>query len=99
MKKHIAELLLEYALSLGVTPDLIKKGIWENEIDKHWKVKLNGQTEKVENVPGLSWYIEFNGWPAGIMNVLGEGVLCAGAAGNEENLRSAIEERMYKTCE
>lgn len=92
--KHIAELLLEYAMSLGVTPDLIKAGIWENKIDDHWTVKLNGQTEEVDSVPGFSWLIEFNGWPAGILSVLGDGFLCAGAYGNEENLRKAIEEKM-----
>lgn len=96
-QKHIAQLMLEYAMSLGVTPAIIKKGIWTNKIDDHWTLKLNGQQEKISGVPGLSWFIEFNGWPAGIMSILGDGVLCAGAAGNEDNLRKAIEDKMLVT--
>lgn len=92
--KHIAELLVEYAIAQGATPEIMCNSIWTSEVDKHWTIKCNGTMEEMENIPALSWYIMFNGWPAGSLSLLGDGVLCAGEAGNEENLRAAIESKM-----
>jgi hypothetical protein len=87
---HIAQGLLAYAMFNGATSIAMKEGLWENKVDEHWVVKCNGKPHKVDNIPAFSWYIEFNGWPAGIMSIMGDGVLCAGEAGNEENLRQAL---------
>lgn len=87
---HIAECLLAFAMYNGATSISMKEGLWKKEVDKTWTIKCNGKTEEVESVPPLSWYIEFNGWPAGVIGLLGDGVLCAGEAGNEENLRTAL---------
>lgn len=92
--KHICETLMEYVSFLGVTKIDSLPGLWENKIDDTWTIKCNGHNYEVENVPPFSWYIEFNGWPAGVISVMGDGVLCAGKAGNEDNLRRAIEARM-----
>lgn len=87
---HIAEGLLCYAMMNGATAIAMKEGLWINRVDDQWAIKCNGKLEDVENVPAASWYIEFNGWPAGIIGILGDGMLCAGAEGNEENLRAAL---------
>lgn len=92
--KHICETLLEYVSFLGVKKIDSLPGLWENQIDEHWKIKCNGHKETIDNVPALCWSIEFNGWPAGILSVMGDGVICAGSEGNAENLQKAIEARM-----
>lgn len=87
---HIAEGLLAFAMYNGATSISMKEGLWVKEVDKTWTVKCNGHKERVDTIPPFSWYIEFNGWPAGVIGILGDGVLCAGEAGNEENLRAAL---------
>jgi hypothetical protein len=87
---HIAEGLLSYAMFNGATSISMKEGLWVRKVDEHWIVKCNGKDHDVENIPPFSWSIEFNGWPAGIMSIMGDGILCAGEAGNEENLRKAL---------
>lgn len=96
-QKHIAELLIEYAMAQGCTPASLKEANWHNTIDERWELKCNGTKEKRDGLEPYSWYIYFNGWPAGVLSLLGEGVLCAGDAGNEENLRKAIEGRMVES--
>lgn len=93
-QKHIAELLAEYVSFLGVKNISQLPGLWEHNIDETWSIKCNGHTEAVDNVPPLSWSLSFNGWPAGIISVLGDGVICAGSEGNEDNLRAAILAKM-----
>lgn len=87
---HIAEGLMVMAMYTGAKNLNAHPGLWEKKIDDTWHIKCNGHPEDLGGVPGLSWYIEYNGWPAGVMSVLGEGVLCAGEGGNEENLRIAL---------
>lgn len=94
MSKHICETLLDYVSFLGVQNIESLPGLWENQIDKHWKIKCNGHAETIDNVPALCWRIEFNGWPAGILSVIGEGVICGGDEANAENLQKAIEAKM-----
>jgi hypothetical protein len=90
---HIGEALLSYAMIRGATPELIKAGNLTYEVDKTWTITVNGTPNKIAAVPPYSWYIEFNGWPAGILSVItGEGLLCAGAAGNAKELAKALFE-------
>ena len=36
------------------------------DVDEHWKVSINPHGETIENQPGRSVFVEFNGWPAGV---------------------------------
>lgn len=96
-QKHIGELLIDYAMAMGCTPAMLKAANWHNVIDERWELKCNGTEHRRDGLEPYSWYIYFNGWPAGIISIAGEGVLCAGSEGNEENLRKAIESKMEVT--
>jgi hypothetical protein len=90
------EAIIEMCDRLGVQGIGSFPGCWEYEIDKHWWVAVNGHTEPVKalsptdvkydrpgtDVPPFTAYVEFNGWPAGLIDPTG-GVLAAGAAANE----------------
>ena len=70
-------------------------GCWEHQIDKRWWCAINGHKEKMEcshggKVPGFSALIEFNGWPAGIVDPFG-GIIAAGDAANEDTFITAVE--------
>lgn len=91
---HIAESLLAFAMFKGAESISMKKELWQHKVDDTWTIKCNGQETKVDGVPPFSWYIEYNGWPAGILGIMGDGVLCAGDGGNEENLRAALLKRL-----
>lgn len=92
--KSLAEYLLEYAISEGATKINNLPGLWINKIDEHWLIKCNGHANEIESVPSHCWSIEYNGWPAGILDVRGGGVLCSGDAANERTLIAAIEAKM-----
>lgn len=69
-------------------------GIWRRDIGAHWKVAMNGsaETRKFEGCPldPYSIFVEFNGFPAGIINPAG-GVIAAGSLANEDTFIAAIE--------
>lgn len=75
-------------------------GCWECTIDEHWKIAVNGHAEpKVCSLSTLPiepfhCFIDFNGWPAGLMSPYG-GTIAAGEAANEvtfiEAVNAAIE--------
>jgi hypothetical protein len=70
-------------------------GCLEIQVDEHWWFAINAHREATDTtegstVPPGSIYFVFNGWPAGFVG-MNDGVLCAGAAGNEEELLKAID--------
>lgn len=71
-------------------------GCWELALDKQWWIALNGHREPVKcsrgaDVPPFACYVEFNGWPAGLVSPGPEGgVLAAGQAANEDALIEAL---------
>lgn len=89
---HIVELLMEYAVRHGAK-DLNKlPGLWETKVDETWTIKCNGHDTEIDGVPPFCWYIEYNGWPAGVLSAFhGDGVLAAGEGGNEQSLRTALQ--------
>lgn len=94
-RKHLTELLLEYAFVSGVKAISGMEGLWKHDLDENWTIKCNGHDKEIESVPPYSWSIEFNGFPAGIIDVMtGEGIICNGEAGNEENLRKVLESKI-----
>ena len=71
-------------------------GCWHRAF-KPWAIWLNGHGEPRQGgpggdieVPGYHCYVEFNGWPAGLINPRG-GVIAAGSAANEDSFIAAIE--------
>ena len=93
-KKHICELLLEYVTFLGIKRINEIDGLWVHQIDETWLIKCNGHQETIENVPGYCWAIEYNGWPAGILSVMGDGIMAMGMGANEHTLAEAINAKM-----
>jgi hypothetical protein len=53
---------------------------------KGWFVMLNNTGAEVDDVPEFSVFVEWNGFPAGIIDQFG-GVLAAGDAANEDAFR------------
>ena len=90
-----------YALSLlaEATGDALPlnkhDGCWEHQIDEQWWCAVNGHKEEMEcshggKVPSYSALIEFNGWPAGIIDPFG-GIVAAGTVANEDSFIAAVE--------
>ena len=87
--------LAEYGLSLGVENLAAIDGCWEHQIDERWWVAANGHREDQQcshgvAVPPFHWYIEFNGWPAGVIGPF-QGVIAAGEAANEDAFLAALK--------
>jgi len=81
---------VDYAISCGAERICDLHGCWEAQVDEHWHISINGHAEMTPNskgapVPPFSVWVEFNGWPGGIVNAHG-GTLCAGAIANEKEL-------------
>jgi hypothetical protein len=86
--------IVELAARLGVTEIYELPGCWEHAVDDGWWLALNGHREPVAcsrgpEVPPLSAYVEWYGWPAGIVGFHG-GVVAAGSEANEDALLEAL---------
>lgn len=90
-KKHICESLIEYVSRLGIKRINELPGLFEHKVDEQWTIKCNGHKEPIDNVPPFHWYIEYNGWPAGILSLTGEGEICDGDTANIDTLQAALE--------
>jgi hypothetical protein len=90
--------LSRLAAQAGVTAIDKLPGCWEIQIDEQWFVAVNGhETElrdsKGHRVPPYHAFLEYNGWPAGVINPFA-GFIAAGESANEETLIAAIEARL-----
>lgn len=79
----------------GASPVNKFEACWEKQVDPVWWIAMNGHRETVKcsrgaDVPPFHCYVEFNGWPAGLINPY-DGVLAAGAVGNEDNFITALK--------
>lgn len=92
--------LADLALAHGVKGIKHLPACWEVQIDERWWVAVNGHEVPVEcsragqPVPAFSAYVEFNGWPAGVLDPFG-GFLAAGHLANEANLTAAIDAAIH----
>lgn len=93
-EKSLAELLVEYAISNGAQRINELPGLWINQVDEHWLIKCNGHPYVIDHVPPFSWWIEYNGFQAGILGIHGGGFFCAGEMANKKKLISAIKAKM-----
>lgn len=66
-----------------------KFGLWEVWVNGGKDERLGGSAGTCR-VPSFSALVEFNGWPAGLINPRG-GILAAGEAANEDQFIADIE--------
>ena len=86
--------IAELALALGACDLKALPGCWEHDVDGTWWIALNGRAtpttcSRGATVAAFTAYVEFNGWPAGLVDP-GGGVIAAGAAANEGMLIEAL---------
>jgi hypothetical protein len=97
--------VVELAEALGVERIDRLPGCWEHKVDAQWFIAVNGHTTPkairgfaggAAAMPGevlfidpLHVYLEFNGFPAGIIGMR-SGLLAAGSAANEDTLIAAL---------
>lgn len=79
---------------VGVIANL-PDGLYRRKIGDLWRIVFNGTGEARKpddgpELPPFSVYVEYNGWPAGIIDPAG-GILAAGDAANEDTFIAAIE--------
>ena len=92
----------EMAQALGIKPLNQHDGCWTFQVDDQWWIAVNGHKEPkpARSPQGASKdepfmvdpfhaYIEFNGWPAGVINPRG-GTIAAGAVANEDAFIAAL---------
>lgn len=86
-------LMIELARKTGAAPMNKHEGCWEYQVDDAWKIAVNGHNEDKESggvkVPPYHCYIEFNGWPAGLINPC-DGIVADGSLANLEALNAAL---------
>ena len=92
--------ILEMCDRLGVRDIGSMDGFWTYVIDDHWWIAVNGHKVDVEAqspqhvnptpVPPFTAYVEFNGWPAGLIDPYG-GTLAAGEIANAETFMAACD--------
>lgn len=85
--------LAELGSALGVRLNLLP-GTWRYQVDDQWHIEMNGHKEALPNKIGVpiepyQCHIEFNGWPAGVLDPFG-GVIAAGECANEDTFIEAI---------
>jgi hypothetical protein len=98
--------IAELGIAAGAAPINRFNNCWEFQVDDQWWIAMNGhQTPRPassENgasakvpfsVDPFYCYIEYNGWPAGLICPLG-GTIAAGIGANEDTFIAAIRARI-----
>ncbi len=100
----VFDAIVKMCSRLGVRNISTLDGCWTYKIDDEWWVAVNGQTtpqtaisptdiefnRQGTEVDPFTAYIEYNGWPAGIVDPYG-GTFAAGDAANAETFVAACE--------
>ena len=97
---NIPEALSEIAglcLISGASPLTKYENCWEERLDEKWEIAMNGHKTPKRcshgiEVPPFSVYVQYNGWPAGILDPTG-GIIASGESANEQNFIAAIRKR------
>lgn len=71
-------------------------GLWTVDIDDKWKLSANGHRKTFDNIPPFHFAIEFNGWPAGILDPLGNGMIAAGELANSDTFIQAVKDKIER---
>ncbi len=89
--------LAELILAQGVRDLHMQPGVYELAIDSRWKVAVNAHREPEAwggaEIPPYSAAIEYNGWPAGLIDQHG-GIIAAGECANENTFIEAMQARL-----
>lgn len=88
----VVRLCADIVIKNGDAP--IKGKTWQMKIDEHWSVTLNATTETIDHILPGHFDFSFNGFPAGMVSIMGEGVIAAGAAANIDTLCEALEKKL-----
>ena len=81
---------------MGAAPLNKRRECWTVALDSRWWLAVNGQNYRVHAlsptgirhpVPPFSVYVEFNGWPAGLIDPHGASI----AAGSLANIGTLVE--------
>lgn len=86
--------LMKLGSRLGVSNINELPGCWEHQVNEHWFIAVNAheapiKCSKVADVPPIHCYVEYNGWPAGLINPRG-GTIAAGECANEDAFIKAV---------
>lgn len=104
---EVWSLMLAIAERDGVSCIVGIPGCWEKHVgpvDEHgdsvWWMAVNGHKEAIACSTGAivaarSWYVTFNGWPAGVFDLAG-GVFACGAAANLPAFCAAMRAELAK---
>ena len=98
LAKHLFVVLVDFAFHLGARSINELPDCWEHRwrhAGNEWLVAIHAGTEPRKTstgaqVPAGAFWIECNGWPAGIVDMAGW-TIAAGSVINEEALRAALE--------
>jgi hypothetical protein len=87
--------VVDWSEALGAAPMNRHAGCWEHAVDERWWVAVNAHKEPVAcshgpEVPPFTCYVEFNGFPAGLINAYG-GTIAAGSVANEDAFITALK--------
>jgi hypothetical protein len=93
---EIMDAFAGYAIRHGHAPINRLVGCLEVQVDSRWWIAANGhrtptKCSKGVEVAPFEIYIEFNGWPAGMVSPF-DGVLAAGSIANEAALVKVLRE-------
>ena len=84
-------------IAAGAAPLSKHEGCWEHQVDERWWIAVNGHaqpekrlTSKGIEIQPFHCYVEYNGWPAGILSPYG-GVIAAGTGANEDTFIEALK--------
>ena len=86
-------LIADLAIKRNLHPLNKHQDCCEIVVDENWTLALNGHREprkyKDVTVPPFECYVEWCGWPAGVLDLAGGGWIAAGSAANEDALIAA----------
>lgn len=86
----VMDLMAQLGIKDRITP--MPETGWTRELDEHWTFHVSSATPTVFHgvtVPPFHAYLEYNGWPAGLINPFG-GTVAAGREANEDALVAAL---------
>jgi len=92
---EVFEKVCEFGIAMGWKGIAGEAGCTEHQVDESWWFAVNPHLEACEcsmgvKVPAGHVYIQFNGWPFGLVNCY-EGMCGAGRLANEDTLIEALE--------
>ena len=101
MKEHVEvstvfARIVDLMLVRGITNIKALPGCAEIKVDEQWEIAFNGHAKPMKcshgpEVPPYAAYLQFNGWPTGIITARGGYGIAAGELTNEAALLEALE--------